>query len=65
MTSRVQSLLAKAEVAEAAELAPSMVAEMVGAVALARAVPDATQSSTILQSSRTALLKRAGLDDSS
>lgn len=65
MTLRLKSLLDGVGVAEAAALAPSMVAEMVGAVALARAVPDALQSFEILQNSRTALLRRAGVDDSS
>ena len=65
MTARIQSLMEQAGVADAAAIAPSMVAEMVGAVALARAVPDMAQSSKILQSSRTALLKRAGVDDTS
>ena len=63
MTSRVQSLLDGAGVADAAALAPSMVAEMVGAVALARAVPDPVQSSAILHASRAALLRRAGLEE--
>ena len=65
MTARIQSLLDRAGVSDAEALAPSMVAEMVGAVALARAVPDAAQSASILQSSRSALLERAGVDDSS
>ncbi len=62
MTVRISSLLDRLGVADAAALAPSMVAEMVGAVALARAVPDAVQSSEIIGSSRHALLKRAGVD---
>ena len=62
MIARIQTLLTSAGVMDASALAPSMVAEMVGAVALARAAPNAEQSSNILQSSRTALLKRAGLE---
>ena len=63
LTARVQALLAEAVEGDAAALAPSMVAEMVGAVALARAVPDAVQSAAILRNSREALLRRAGLED--
>lgn len=63
MTARVRTLLDATGMADAGTLASSLVAEMVGAVALARAIPDAAQSSEILRSSRAALLSRAGVEE--
>lgn len=63
MTGRLCALLEAAGVADPQAAASSMVAEMVGAVALARAVPDAVQSTNILKHSRAAVLRRAGLEN--
>lgn len=63
MTARIRALLDAMGEAKPSGLASSLVAEMVGAVALARAIPDATQSSEILRSSRVALLMRAGVEE--
>lgn len=48
--------------ADAQELASSMLAEMVGAVSLARAEPDPERSDAILARSRAALKRRLGLE---
>ena len=61
MTSRLCALLEATGMTGPRAAASSMAAEMVGAVALARAVPDAVQSTNILRHSRAALLARAGL----
>lgn len=63
MTARLRALLEAAGVAGPEATASSMVAEMVGAVALSRAVPDAAQSTAILRYSRKALRARAGLEN--
>lgn len=63
LTARVRSLLEAAAVADAEALAPSVLSEMVGAMALARAVPDAQASDAILARSREALRRRLGLED--
>ncbi len=62
LTARLRTLLQDAGVADAGALAPSVLSEMVGAVALARAVPDVAQSNAILASSREALRRRLGLE---
>jgi TetR/AcrR family transcriptional repressor of nem operon len=48
--------------ADAGAVAPSLVAELVGALSLARAVSDPVQSAAILATSRAALKRRIGLE---
>ena len=63
LTSRIAGLLEAAEVPDAAALAPSVLAELVGALSLARAVGDRDQSDALLAASRNALKKRFGLEN--
>ncbi|WP_026042576.1 TetR/AcrR family transcriptional regulator [Pantoea sp. A4] len=62
----VQQLLAQAlhelNHPQADEVAVSILAEMVGAVALARACPDEDEAGTLLAASRRAVKQRAGLE---
>jgi len=61
LTGRVAELVKKLGTPDAELAAASMVSEMVGALALARAVPDREQSTLILRASREALRRRLGL----
>lgn len=63
LTAKIEGQLACLGREDAAALAPSIVAELVGALSLARAVSDAEQSDRILQTSRRALRARLGLTD--
>lgn len=62
MTERVAELLAATGQDDPEILAASLVAELVGAVALSRAVSDPAQSDLILARSRIAARRRAGLE---
>ncbi len=62
LTGLVQGQLERLGRDDAEILAPSVVAELVGAVALARAVSDPEQSNEILRVSRQAVRQRLGLD---
>ena len=64
LTLRITKLLTAVGLPDPAALAASVLAEMVGALSLARAVPDHDQSDTILACSRISLLERLGLEDS-
>jgi TetR/AcrR family transcriptional repressor of nem operon len=61
LTALIAGLLERMEVADADLAAASIIAEMVGAMALARAVPDRGWSGLILKASREALKARLGL----
>jgi TetR/AcrR family transcriptional repressor of nem operon len=61
MTHRIAELLEKLGTADAETSAAAIVSEMVGALALARVVPDRDQSSQILQASREGLKRRLGV----
>jgi TetR/AcrR family transcriptional repressor of nem operon len=61
LTSRIAGLLSLLGRSEPVDLARSVVAELVGALSLARATPDAEQSERILAASRAALKQRLGL----
>jgi TetR/AcrR family transcriptional repressor of nem operon len=58
LTDRIAGLLEKLGTPDAKPAAVSMVSEMVGALALARVVPDRDQSSQILKASREGLKRR-------
>ena len=62
LTERLTGHIARLGLAPAGPLAASVVAELVGALALARAVGDPAQSDAILAASRTALTLRLGLE---
>jgi TetR/AcrR family transcriptional repressor of nem operon len=62
LTEAVTELLAQAGHANPGEGASSLLAELVGALSLARAEPDQARSGAILDSSRRALKHRFGLD---
>lgn len=62
LTERLRGLLEGAGVIDAGEQASSVLAEMVGALSLARAVADPEQSDAILSRSRAALRRRFGLE---
>ncbi len=61
LTEMIAELLGQAGVPDAELAASSVIAEMVGALALARAVPDRDRSSLILKTSRKALKARLHL----
>jgi TetR/AcrR family transcriptional repressor of nem operon len=61
LTRRIAELLEKLGTPEAELAAASVVSEMVGALALARAVPDREQSNGILKASREGLKTRLGV----
>jgi TetR/AcrR family transcriptional regulator, transcriptional repressor for nem operon len=61
LTARLGALMAAAGVAAPETAAGSVLAEMVGAVALARALPDRAESDRVLKRSRDAILARLGL----
>ena len=62
LTDRIAGLLEAMGQPEPQMLATSVLSEMVGAVSLARAEPDAARSDAILVASRAALRTRLGLD---
>ncbi|KRA59263.1 TetR family transcriptional regulator [Caulobacter sp. Root655] len=62
LTDRLAQVLAELGRADAEEAAGSMLSEMVGAVALARAEPDPARSDAILARTRAALQRRLGLE---
>ena len=62
LTARLQLLLGASGVTDAEALAPSVVAELVGALSLARATPDRKQAARLLAASRAALAKRLDLE---
>ena len=62
LTGRIAGLLEEMGQPEPRALAASVLSEMVGAVSLARAEPDAERSDAILKASRAALRTRLGLD---
>jgi TetR/AcrR family transcriptional repressor of nem operon len=61
LTRRIAELLDKLGMSDAELAAASVVSEMVGALALARAVPDREQSNRILKASREGLKRRLGV----
>jgi TetR/AcrR family transcriptional repressor of nem operon len=63
LTAKLEGQLVALGREDAAAVAPSVVAELVGALSLARAVGDADQSDQILQTSRRAIKQRLGLAD--
>ena len=62
LTARLAEALGRLGVVDAAAEASAMLAQMVGAVALARAVEDAAQSDAILADTHAALVARYGLE---
>ena len=64
LTERLAGHIARLRRTPAGPLAASVVAELVGALALARAVADPAQSDAILAASRTTLMLRLGLETS-
>jgi TetR/AcrR family transcriptional repressor of nem operon len=63
LTERFAGLLAQLGHAHAGPEASSLFAELVGALSLARAEPDAARSDALLEHSRGALKRRLGLED--
>jgi TetR/AcrR family transcriptional repressor of nem operon len=61
LTAKVEGQLLSLGHKDAAAIAASLVAELVGALSLARAVGDADQSDQILQASRRSVKQRLGL----
>jgi TetR/AcrR family transcriptional repressor of nem operon len=61
LTKLIGGLLEQLKTPDAEQVASSIVAEMVGALALSRAVPDPGRSNMILKASREALKARLGL----
>ena len=64
LTSAISGHLVKLDVPDPAAAAASVVAELVGALAISRAVNDRRQSDTILSRSRRSILARLGLEES-
>jgi TetR/AcrR family transcriptional repressor of nem operon len=62
LTDRLAQVLARLGRLDAEETAGSMLSEMVGAVALARAEPDPVRSDAILARTRVSLTRRLGLE---
>ena len=62
LTDRLAQILAQLGRADPEETAGSMLSEMVGAVALARAEPDPTRSDAILERTRASLVRRLDLE---
>ena len=62
LTARLAEVLGSMGQAEPEETAASMLSEMVGAVALARAEPDPVRSDAILARTRASLIRRLGLE---
>ena len=65
LQARLQALLEALGSTGAEELAASLLAEIVGALSIARAMPPGEASDAVLSRSRDALLKRCGLEPSS
>jgi TetR/AcrR family transcriptional repressor of nem operon len=65
LTSALSQLIAGLGYRDATELASSALAEMVGAIALARAISDPRRSNEVLRHSRDALKRRLGIGDRS
>ena len=63
LTERLRGLLEQLDRPDADRLAASVLAEMIGALSLSRAVSDRQQSDAILMSSRLAVLGRLGLTE--
>lgn len=63
LSARLSELMGACEVAKPRQMAVSVLAEMQGALALARAVADPQQSDDILSGSRRSILRRLGLDE--
>ena len=63
LQSNLQGLLEKLDRPDAEALAGSALAEMIGALALSRAVADRAQSDALLTRSRDAIFHRLGLED--
>lgn len=63
LTNRIAALLEAAGIADPPATAASVLSEMVGALALSRAVPDPAESERVLASSRNSLFNRLGLKD--
>ncbi len=63
LTRRLRVLLDQLDRPDAERLAGSVLAEMIGALSLSRAVSDPQQSDAILQGSRLAVLERLGLTE--
>ncbi len=61
LAARLQGLLEAAGVAQAEMQATSVMSELVGAISLARALPNAEEAALLLQRSREALTARLGL----
>lgn len=61
LTRRLEALMAAAGIDDAEALASSVLAEMVGAMSLARTLPDPDASAQMLARSRSAILHRLGL----
>ena len=59
---RIEMLVASAGLADPEAVASSILAEMVGAVALARALPNPAASDAVLKRSRDAIMARLGLE---
>lgn len=62
LTARLVKLMEAAGVTETQTTAPSVVAELVGALALSRATPDEAEAERLLSASRTSLAGRLGLE---
>jgi TetR/AcrR family transcriptional repressor of nem operon len=62
LTQTFAGLLERLDQPQPAALAASVLAEMVGAVVLARAEPDPERADTILDHSRTSVMRRLGLE---
>lgn len=61
LTERLSDALARHGAADADQIAPAMLAQLVGALSLARSVADPAQSDAILAASRADLKRRLGL----
>ncbi len=61
LTAKLEGQLLALDHTDAVQIAPSLVAELVGALSMARAVSDPEQSENILRASRHSLKKRLGL----
>ena len=63
LTGRLQALLQAVGGAPPEDLASSVVAEMVGALSVSRALPPGPEADAVLHRSRSALLARCGVED--
>jgi TetR/AcrR family transcriptional repressor of nem operon len=62
LTAELEGMLTAMGRADAEDLAPSMIAELVGALSLARAEPDKPRSNQMLERARRTLKQRLGLE---